>query len=85
VRELMDRMVEDLEAGELAPKTINNTLGTLIACLNAAAKDKLIVENPALEVPTLPAAHIERDYLRLQEIGNYLEAASGLIECSLKF
>jgi integrase len=78
VHELMDEMVESLEAGELAPKTINNTLGTLVVALNAAVKEKRIVVNPALEVPKLPAAHIERDYLRLHEIPLYLDSASDI-------
>jgi len=76
VHELMDQMTEAMEAEELAPKTINNTLGTLVVCLNAAIKEKLMVMNPALEVPKLPAAHIERDYLRLQEIPLYLDSCS---------
>jgi integrase len=76
VHELMDQMVESMEAGELAPKTINNTLGTLVVALNAAIKEKRIVTNPALEVPKLPAAHIERDYLRLHEIPLYLDSCS---------
>jgi integrase len=78
VQELMDQMVESMEAGELAPKTINNTLGTLVVALNAAVKEKRIVANPALEVPKLPAAHIERDYLRLHEIPLYLDSCSEL-------
>ena len=77
-QELMDQMVESMEAGELAPKTINNTLGTLVVALNAAVKEKRIVANPALEVPKLPAAHIERDYLRLHEIPLYLNSCSEL-------
>jgi integrase len=76
VHELMDVMTEAMEAEELAPKTINNTLGTLVVCLNAAVKEKLIVTNPALEIPKLPAAHIERDYLRLHEIPLYLDSCS---------
>jgi integrase len=76
VHELMDVMTEAMEAEELAPKTINNTLGTLVVCLNAAVKEKLMVTNPALEVPKLPAAHIERDYLRLHEIPLYLDSCS---------
>jgi integrase len=76
VHELMDVMTEAMEAEELAPKTINNTLGTLVVCLNAAVKEKRIVTNPALEVPKLPAAHIERDYLRLHEIPLYLDSCS---------
>ena len=78
VHELMDQMTEAMEAEELAPKTINNTLGTLVVCLNAAVKEKLIVANPALEVPKLPAAHIERDYLRLQEIPQYIDSCSDI-------
>jgi hypothetical protein len=31
---------ERVEAGEVAAKTINNTLGTLVVCLNAAVKDR---------------------------------------------
>jgi integrase len=76
VHELMDVMTEAMEAEELAPKTINNTLGTLVVCLNAAVKEKRIVTNPALEVPKLPSAHIERDYLRLHEIPLYLASCS---------
>lgn len=75
---MMDELVEAMEASELAAKTINNSLGTLVVCLNAAAKDKLIVANPALDVPRLRAAHIERDYLRLHEISVYLDSCSAL-------
>lgn len=76
VRELMDELVESLEAGELSPKSINNTLGTLVVCLNAAVEDELIAANPALRVPRLPAAHVEREYLRLHEIPLYLDSCS---------
>ncbi len=78
VRELMDQWTEAMEAGELAPKTINNTLGTLVVCLNAAVEDGLIAANPALRVPRLPPAHIERDYLRLHEIPLYLDSCSAV-------
>ncbi|HEY1517154.1 MAG TPA: tyrosine-type recombinase/integrase [Solirubrobacteraceae bacterium] len=64
------------EAGELAAKTINNALVTLVVCLNDAVEDGLIVANPALRVDRLPAAHIEREYLRLHEIPGYLDACS---------
>jgi integrase len=76
VRDLMDVMTEAMEAGEIAPKTVNNTLTTLVVCLNEAVKDKLMVTNPALEIPKLPDAHIERDYLRLHEIPLYLDSCS---------
>jgi integrase len=76
VRDLMDVMTESMEAGELAPKTVNNTLTTLVVCLNEAKKDKLMVTNPALEIPKLPDAHVEREYLRLHEIPVYLDSCS---------
>ena len=76
VRDLMDVMTEGMEAGEIAPKTVNNTLTTLVVCLNEAVKDKLMVTNPALEIPKLPLGHVERDYLRLHEIPLYLDSCS---------
>jgi integrase len=76
VRDLMDVMTEGTEAGEIAPKTVNNTLTTLVVCLNEAKKDKLMVTNPALEIPKLPDAHVEREYLRLHEIPLYLDSCS---------
>jgi integrase len=74
VRVLMDELVEAREADEVSAKTINNTLGTLVVCLNAAVADGLIVANPALGVPRLPSAHVEREYLRLDEIPRYLSS-----------
>ncbi len=76
VRDLVDELAESMEAGDIAPKTINNTLGTLVVCLNAAVKDLLMPFNPALQVQRLPPGKIERDYLRLYEIPVYLDSCS---------
>jgi integrase len=76
VREAMDQWIEAMEAEEIAPKTVNNTLGTLVVCLNTALEDGLIATNPALRVRRLPPAHIERQYLRLDEIPRYIDACS---------
>jgi hypothetical protein len=78
VRTFAAELAEAADAGELAIKTANNALGTLAICLNDAVKDGLIVANPALLVGRLPPAHIERDYLRLDEIARYLDACSDL-------
>jgi hypothetical protein len=78
VRAWMEEQAEAVDAGEIAPKTVNNTLGTLVVCLNAAVEDGLLAANPALRVPRLPPAHIERDYLRLSEIPLYLDSCSAL-------
>jgi integrase len=79
IRDLVDGLAESMEAGEIAPKTINNTLGTLAVALNAAVtEDRLIPFNPALQVPRLPPSNIERDYLRLHEIPTYLDSCSEL-------
>jgi integrase len=74
IRGWMEACGEDVAEEEIAPKTINNTLGTLVVCLNAAVKERIIASNPALGVERLPAAHIERDYLRLHEIPIYLDS-----------
>lgn len=76
IRGLVAKMADSVEAGEMAAKTVNNALVTLVVCLNDAVEDGLIVANPALRVPRLPPAHIERDYLRLEEIPRYLDACS---------
>jgi len=76
IRDLVAELAEAVEAGDLAVKTVNNALGTLVVCLNDAVEDGLIATNPALRVQRLPPAHIERDYLRLDEIPRYLDACS---------
>jgi integrase len=73
IRAWMQGQAAAVEAGEVAARTVNNTLGALVVCLNAAVKDRVIASNPALGVERLPPAHIERDYLRLDEIQPYLE------------
>jgi integrase len=78
VREIVADLAEAVEAGELAAKTVNNALGTLVVCLNSAVVDGLLPVNPALRVQRLPPAHIERDYLRLDEIPRYLDACSAV-------
>jgi integrase len=76
VREFLAELAEEVDAGEVAPKTVNNALGTLVVCLNSAVQDGLLAANPALRVQRLPPGHIERDYLRLDEIPRYLDACS---------
>jgi integrase len=76
IREFVAELAEEVEAGELSAKTVNNALGTLVVCLNSAVDDGLLAVNPALRVQRLPPAHIERDYLRLDEIPRYLDACS---------
>jgi integrase len=76
IREFVAELADEVEAGALAPKTVNNTLGTLVVCLNAAVEDGVLAVNPALRVQRLPAGHIEREYLRLEEIAGYLDACS---------
>jgi integrase len=78
VRAFVSEQAEAVDAGELAAKTVNNALVTLVVCLNDAVEDRLIAANPALRVGRLPAAHIEREYLRLHEIPIYLDSCSEL-------
>jgi integrase len=76
VRSLFEKLAEHVQAGEIAGKTVNNTLTTLTVCLNDAVKDGLIATNPAIGVPRFPRAHTEHDYLRLHEIPVYLDSCS---------
>lgn len=76
LRGLMDGWVLAVNDGHLAVKTVNNTLGTLVVCLNDAVEDGLIATNPALRVRRLPSPHRERQYLRLHEIPLYLAVCS---------
>jgi integrase len=74
--ELRDWLVELAETGDWAPKTLNNALKALVVCLNHAVREGLLPANPAAYVQALPLGHVERDYLRLHEIGLYLDACS---------
>lgn len=76
IRDFVADLAEGVEAGDLAPKTVNNALGTLVVCLNDAVEDGLLAINPALRVGRLPPHHIEREYLRLDEIPRYLDGCS---------
>jgi integrase len=67
-------LAELAREGHNAPKTINNALATLVACLNDATRKGKLSRNPAERVQRLPAAHVERDYLRVDEIPVYLDA-----------
>ena len=78
IRAFVADLAEEVEAGGIAAKTVNNALVTLVACLNDAVEDRLLVVNPALRVQRLPPAHVEREYPRLTEIEipRYLDACS---------
>ena len=74
VREWLGVMVERVEAGELRPKTVNNARTCLSVALNEACRRGLIPRNPCAAVPALPIDRHELDYLRLDEIGPYVDA-----------
>jgi integrase len=76
-RQVVKAWLSDLVARErYAAKTVNNALVTLVACLNHAVADAAIASNPAVGVARLPADHVERDYLRLDEIPRYVRACN---------
>ena len=65
VREWRATMLEAVEAGEWAPKTVNNARIALLGCCRMAVEDGLMAHNPVLDVRPLPIDFIERPYLRL--------------------
>jgi hypothetical protein len=76
VRDWLDTMVELIDAGELAPKTVNNARTYLSVVLNEAARRGHLARNPCDSIPQLPADAVEIDFLRLGEIDGYLDACA---------
>ena len=76
VREWRATMLEAVEAGEWAPKTINNARIALLGCCRMAVEDGLMAHNPVLDVRPLPIEFTERPYLRLAQINDYLDACA---------
>jgi integrase len=76
VKNLLAELVEEVEAGELAPKTANNALGCLSTCMKEAVALGKLSSNPCDHVSHLPERHLERDWLRRHEIPLYLDACS---------
>ncbi len=67
IQALVDVMAEEIENGELAPKTANNALATLVVCLNGAVKEREIARNAALQIDRFRDDELERQ--RLDEVG----------------
>ena len=76
VRDWRALMLESVEAGEWAPKTINNARIALLGCCRMAVEDGLMVHNPVLNVRPLPVDFAERPYLRLTQINDYIDASA---------
>jgi hypothetical protein len=76
VREWLAVMVELVEAGEISPKTVNNARTYLSMAFEEASRRGLIVRNPCSAVRALPVDRAEVEFLRLAEIGSYLDACS---------
>jgi hypothetical protein len=62
-------MVDRVDAGELAPRTVNNARTYLSVVLEEAVQRGLISRNPCVRVPQLPVDAGETDYLRLAVAG----------------
>jgi integrase len=69
-------MLEAVEGGEWAPKTINNARIALLGCCRMAVQDALMAHNPVLDVRPLTIEFSERPYLRLVQINDYLDACA---------
>jgi integrase len=76
MREWIGLQVEAVEAGDVAPKTVNNALTCMSTCMKEAVALGKIAFNPCEHVSHVPERHIERDYLRRPEIPRYLEECS---------
>ena len=76
VRDWLALMYEDVEAGELSAKTINNARTWLAVVFNEAVRRRLMPRNPVKTVPRLPHSAPELDYLRISEIDRYFDACA---------
>jgi hypothetical protein len=76
VREWRATMHEAVEAGEWAPKTINNARVAPLGCFRMAVADRLMAHNPVLDVKPLPIDFTERPYLQIAQINRYVDACS---------
>lgn len=76
VREWRATMHESVEAGEWAPKTINNARIALLGCFRMAVADRLMAHNPVLDVKPLPIDFTERPYLQIGQINGYIDACA---------
>jgi integrase len=85
VREWLEPMIELVEAGELAAKTVNNARTWLSVALNEAVRRGLLARNPCANVPALPIEPGEIEYLRLSEVEPYLDACAGHYVALAKF
>jgi hypothetical protein len=77
VRDWLASMIELVEAGDLAPKTVNNARTCLSVAFNEAVRRGLMPRNPCAHVPALPLERTEIEYLRLAEIQPYIDARAG--------
>jgi hypothetical protein len=85
VRDWLGTMVELIDAGEFAPKTVNNARTYLSVVLNEAVRRGHLVRNPCESIPQLPADAAEIDFLRLGEIDGYLDACADLYKPLAEF
>lgn len=76
IRDWRATMLEQVEAGDFAAKTVNNSRIALMGCLRMAVGDGLIPFNPVPDVKPLQIAYVERDFLRIHEIAAYEDACA---------
>ena len=76
VREWMARMAEAVAAGDLSAKTVNNARMCLSMACAEAVRRRQMPRNPCQYVRQLPVEREELEYLRMYEIGRYLDACA---------
>jgi integrase len=69
-------MYELVEAGEIAPKTINNARQALMSCCALAVKERKMTFNPVKDVKPLRVDRVEPPFLRIAQIPTYVDAAA---------
>jgi integrase len=75
IRDWRTDMVELVENGDISAKTVNNARVALLGCLGMAAAEGLLPANPVVSVKPLAVEVRERQFLRVEQIPVYLDAA----------
>lgn len=76
IRDWRATMLEEVEAGDFGPKTVNNARQVLMAFCHMAVEENLLPFNPVASVKPLRIERLERPYLRIGQIGDYLDACA---------
>jgi integrase len=85
VRDWRSVMYELVEAGEISAKTVNNSRVALRGCFKMAVADRKMNFNPVADVEPLDVTRVERPFIKIARIGDYLDCCADYYEPLARF